>query len=530
MKKFLATLASLAMMISLTGCGGGGSDNVLKYAIDTDVKSLDSTVATDGGSFTAIHQFTDGLTCRGEDGEIQLALADSYDTSEDGLTWTFKLKDAKWSNGDDVKADDFVYAWTRLLKNAGEYSSMFGPDGANIVNGKDILEGNADASTLGVEAVDDKTLVVHLVTPCAYFLELMNFPVFYPQNQAFVEKVGEDKYATSPDTLISCGAFTVTEYEQGSKVIYEKNEDYYDKDVVSLDGVEIYQSVTSDTGSMGFETGDYDFVPISFETVDSYADSDAYYTYTAGYAHFIMFNFQNEYLKNANLRKAISYAIDREDFANNILKDGSIAAEGFVPRNLSKSSSGNDFRDDSGSYTAYDLTTAQQYMDAALAELGVSEITLELLYGNNEAPNDTCAEYLESALTKLNGLKIEMKVEPKTARLDDMTSGNFDMAVTRWGPDYADPTTYLTLFTTTNTNNDGKYSNAAYDALLEQISNESDVDARWQLMIQAEKMIMDDYVCAPIFEKGGTALMNPDCKGLIIRVTGPHVLKYVKKN
>ena len=242
-----------------------------------------------------------------------------------------------------------------------------------------------------------------------------------------------------------------------------------------------------------------------------------------------MFNYQNEQLQNINLRRAISLAIDRNDFAKNVLKDGSVAAQGFVPSNLSESSAGTDFRDDSGSYLSYDLTQAQQYLDAALQELGVSEITLELLYGNNEAPNDTCAEYLESALSKLNGLNIEMKVESKNARLEDMTNGNFDMAVTRWGPDYADPTTYLTLYSTTNSNNDGKYSNVAYDEILNQITTAADASTRWQLMIQAEKMLMDDYAMVPIFEKGGTALMNTDYEGLVIRVTGPNVLKYVHK-
>ena len=185
MKKFLAVLASLAMMVSLTGCGGGSDGNILYYALDTEAKSLDSTVATDGASFTAIAQFVEGLTARDEDGEIALNLAEDAETSEDGLTWTFKIRDdANWENGDPVTANDFVYAWTRLLKNGGEYSSMFGPDGANIVNATAIMEGTMEADQLGVEATDDKTLVVHLVTPCAYFLELMNFAVFYPQNEA----------------------------------------------------------------------------------------------------------------------------------------------------------------------------------------------------------------------------------------------------------------------------------------------------------------------------------------------------------
>src|SRR5699024_6883430 len=161
-----------------------------------------------------------------------------------------------------------------------------------------------------------------------YFLELMNFAVFYPQNEAFIKEVGEDNYATSADNLLSCGPFKVTDYQQGSRITYEKNEEYFNADAVQLDGVEIYQSVSPDTGTMGFENGDYDFVPISFEMVDQYTDSDAYYTYQQGYMHFIMFNYQNEQLQNINLRRAINLAIDRSDFAKNVLKDGSVAAQG----------------------------------------------------------------------------------------------------------------------------------------------------------------------------------------------------------
>ena len=516
MKKFLAVLASLAMMVSLTGCGGGGSDgDILYYALDTEAKSLDSTVATDGASFTAIAQFVEGLTARDEDGEIALNLAEDAETSEDGLTWTFKIRDdANWENGDPVTANDFVYAWTRLLKNGGEYSSMFGPDGANIVNATAIMEGTMEADQLGVEATDDKTLVVHLVTPCAYFLELMNFAVFYPQNEAFIKEVGEDNYATSADNLLSCGPFKVTDYQQGSRITYEKNEEYFNADAVQLDGVEIYQSVSPDTGTMGFENGDYDFVPISFEMVDQYTDSDAYYTYQQGYMHFIMFNYQNEQLQNINLRRAISLAIDRNDFAKNVLKDGSVAAQGFVPSNLSESSAGTDFRDEAGVLSTYDPDLAKEYYEKAKAELG-GDVTIELLFEDSEA-SKAVAENIQAQLqSSCPGLTINLNSKPKKTRLEMMRTQEYQIGLTMWGPDYADPQTFLDLF---DTENNAGYSNPDYDELVKSANygeDASDPEKRWADYLEAEKIILtEDYGIIPVYQKGGALVINPEFSGI----------------
>ncbi len=529
MRKLKALVAACLTMVMLVGCGGNTSTDGLRfvYTIESPAQSLDSTVATDGSAFTCIAAFVEGLYMKDEDGNLVPALAESYEMSEDGLTYTFYIReDAKWSNGDDVTADDFVYAWQRILTNGGEYAYMFGSGGANIVNGQAISEGTMDPSELGVEATDDKTLVVYLETPCGYLIDLMNFPVFYPQNEAFIEEVGEDNYATSADTLLACGPFVVTEYTPGqNKVVYAKNETYWDADVVQLSELEIVMSVTSDTATMGFENGEYDFVNIGYELVDQYVDSDSYYPYPAGYQYYLALNFNNEAIQNINIRKAISYAINRDDIAENVLGDGSLASVALNPQELSYKD-GEDFTEGMD-YLHYDLATAQEYLDAGLAELGVDSIELELLYGNDEAPCDALATYVLDALGQLDGLTITPKTESKNSRLEDMRNDNYTIAVTRWGPDYADPMTYLGLFDSVDNMANTWYVNTDYDALLDEITNETDADTRWQLMKDAEEMLMNDYAVVPMIVKAGVALMNTEFTGIGLYPTGPACFKYI---
>lgn len=534
MKKIKALVASCLAMAMLVGCGGNTSTDGLRFVFtfDSPAKSLDSTVATDGTSFTCIAQFDEGLYMKDADGNLSPCLAaEEAEVSDDGLVYTFKIRDdAKWSNGADVTANDFVYAWQRILKNGGEYAYMFGADGANMLNGSEIVAGEMDASELGAVALDDKTLQVTLAGPCGFFLDLMSFPIFYPQNEAFIEEVGETNYATSADTLLSCGPFVVTEYVPGNnKVVYEKNEDYWDADSVQLTELEIDMAVTSDTATMGFSSGDYDFVNIGYELVDNYVDDEAFYSYPAGYQYYIALNFLNEDLQNINIRKAISYAIDRDDIADNVLGDGSLAAVALDPQELSYKD-GVDFTDGMD-YLHYDLATAQEYLDAGLEELGVDSITLELLYGNDEAPCDALATYVQSALEKLDGITLTVETKSKNARLDDMENHDFDIAITRWGPDYADPMTYLTLFSPKTNMSDTSYSNDAYQAMLDRISVETDPDTRWELMKEAEDMLMNDYACVPLIVKSGVALMNTDFDfdSIGLYPTGPNILKFITK-
>ena len=225
----------------------------------------------------------------------------------------------------------------------------------------------------------------------------------------------------------------------------------------------------------------------------------------------------------------MSYAINRKDLCENVLKDGSKEATGFVPSQLSTSPAGKDFRDTAGDLVGYDTKKAQEYLDAAKKELGTDTITIDLLYGTDESPMDTMAEYLQGSFSKLKGLKVNMVATVKKDRIYNReANGNFQVVCTRWGPDYADPTTYLNLFLTGNQNNYGKYSNAKVDSLMKQVQAESDLNKRWDLMTQVEKTALDDLAYVPVFEKGAAALKAKNVKGVVHSAVGvPYTFKYV---
>ena len=541
MKKILSLFLCCLMVLTLTGCGGSNGDDITTYTYSSelDIKNLDSSDADDGCSLKAIHAVIDGLTKTDKKGNIVNAVAKSEELSEDGFTHTYKLrKDVKWTNGDPVTAHDFVYAWQRIFRKKGSYYYMFA-DGIASIEGAQELSDKIDAeqdltdedlNKLGVKAVDDKTLEITTTTRVSFFDELMSFPCFYPINEKFCEKQG-DKYGKSAKTILGNGAFTMTNWEPGSVAEFEKNDKFYAAKDVKIDKLVMKLVQEPKVAAQAFEAGETDFAIINSDLVDKYKKDDSFKQINEGYLFYISVNFQNSDLANLNVRKAISLAINRKDLCENVLKDGSQAAKGFVPSGLSISPEGKDFRDEADTYTSYDKKAAQAALDEGLKELGKSEITLRVTYGTDESPMDVFATYLQNALSKLDGIKVEMVATTKQDRIyNKQKNGDFDLATTRWGPDYGDPTTYLTMGISTNGNNYGKYTNSELDALMDKVANESDVNTRWQEMIDAEKIMMDDLCYIPVFEKGTATLQNKDVKGLVIRPVGvPYTFQYVSK-
>ena len=540
MKKYVSLLLCFLMVFSLAGCGGNGKEDTstYTYSSELDIKNLDSSDADDQCSLRAIHAVIDGLMKTDKKGNITYGIAKSEDVSEDGLTHTYKLrKDAKWTNGDPVTANDFVYAWHRIFKNKGNYYYMFADGIASIQgaqelsdkidNGEEINDTDLDA--MGVKAIDDYTLEVKTNVRVSFLDELLAFPPFYPINQKFAEKQGS-KYGKSAKTILGNGAFTMTNWEPGSVAEFEKNKSYYDQKHVKLDKLVMKLVQEPKVAAQSFEAGETDYAPINSDLVDKYKDDKSFKQVYDGFLFYISINFKNTDLANINVRKAISLAINRKDLCKNVLKDGSQEAKGFIPSGLATSPDGVDFRKEAGSFTSYDKDKAQAALDEGLKELGKSEITLRLTYGTDESPMDVFATYLQNALSKLKGIKVEMVATTKQDRIyNKQKNGDFDLAMTRWGPDYGDPTTYLTIALSTNSNNYGKWSNSEYDKLVSQVGVESDANARWQEMIDAEKILMDDYAYIPVFEKGAATLQNPKVKNLVIKPCRTISFEYVEK-
>lgn len=538
MKKVITFLLCLTMVVSLAACGNTKSNDgkTFTFASELDINTLDSTVSDDGMSFNAMHAIIDGLMGLDKDGNIAPAIAESYTLSDDKLVYTYKLRDAKWSNGTKVTADDFVYSWQRIIANAGNYAYMLGSDGAAVVNADALMEKQAngetltqaDLDTLGVKAIDEKTLQVSIERPCSYFDELMTFPCYYPINRAYAEEKGA-AYAKTADAVISNGAFTLKTWELGTKAVFVKNPDYWNKDAVKIEKLVMTLVQDPKTAAANFDAGSNDFAIINSSLVDKYKDSPEYQTYSEGYLFYLQLNMNKEVIANANIRKALALAVNRTDFADNILKDGSKEADGFVPSGLCLNQ-GTDFRSVASDYTSYDAAAAQEALNAGLQELGMDSVTIQLLYGTDESPMDQMATYLQNAFSGLQGLDIEMVATTKKDRIyNKQKNREFEVALTRWGPDYGDATTYLNLLLTGNSNNYGDYNSDAYMAKMEEVKNTADATERFNRMVEAEQIALQDNAVIPIFEKGSAVLVRTNVKNLIHRPVGvPYTFNYVE--
>ena len=540
MKKILSLFLCCLMVLTLTGCGGSNGDDITTYTYSSElnIKNLDSSDADDGCSLKAIHAVIDGLTKTDKKGNIVNAVAKSEELSEDGLTHTYKLrKDVKWTNGDPVTAHDFVYAWQLIFRKKGSYYYMFADGIASIEGAQELSDKigageeltDDDLNSMGVKAIDDYTLEVKTTVRVSFLDELLTFPPFYPINEKFAEKQG-NKYGKSAKAILGNGAFTMTNWELGSVAEFEKNESYYDQKHVKLNKLVMKLVQEPKVAAQAFEAGETDYAPINSDLVDKYKDDEAFKQVYDGFLFYISVNFQNSDLANLNVRKAISLAINRKDLCENVLKDGSQVAGGFIPSGLATSPDGVDFRKDSGNFTSYDKKKAQEPLDEGLKELGKDQITLRFTYGKDESPKDVFVTYLQNALSELDGIKVEMVATTKQDRIyNKQKNGDFDLAVTRWGPDYGDPTTYLTMGISTNGNNYGKWSNSEYDQLVGQVGVESNVTKRWQKMKDAEKILLDGYAYIPVFEKGAATLQNPKVKNLVIKPCRTISFEYVEK-
>lgn len=555
MKKTKAVLALLmagTMMLGVVGCGGSsdtagteasasdsasaGSSSDMNVMLETPVESLDPQQATDGTSFEVIADYTDGLMQMDADGQAVPAIAESYDLSDDGLTYIFHLRsDAKWSNGTPVTAADFVFAWQRAVDPAvaSEYAYMLSDIG-QVKNAAEIIAGKKDKSELGVTAVDDVTLQVELNVPVSYFLSLMYFPTFYPVNEEFFNSCG-DTFATSPETTLSNGAFVLDSYEPAATAFHlTKNADYYDAAKVQLSGLSYQVIQDSQQALMSYQTGALDTTLVNGEQVDQVKDDPEFMTVGAGYLWYVSPNMSAvPELANLNVRLAMTMAIDRDAITADVLKDGSAATYTAVPTEFAAGPDGSDFSGDQSKFSdvcRFDAAAAADYWAKGLEELGITELSLDMVVDADDAPQKVAQVLKEQWETTLPGLTVNLVVEPKKQRVQDMQEGNFQLGLTRWGPDYADPMTYLGMWTTDNSNNYGLWSNADYDAIIAECTTGdlcTDAEGRWARLYDAEQIVMDEAVIYPLYTQCNAEMLSSKVTGVEYH---PVALNRVYKN
>ncbi|WP_226576942.1 peptide ABC transporter substrate-binding protein [Halobacillus litoralis] len=512
----------------------GDSEQVLNIMDTAEIPTMDASLATDAVAFQWLGSTTDGLYRLGENAQPEPGIAKSHEVSEDGLEWTFELReDAVWSNGDPVTANDFVYAWQRAVNP--DIGSEYGPYmmGGVIKNAAEIAdpESGMPVEELGVEAVDDYTFKVTLEKPVPYFESLTTFGTFLPLNQKFVEEQG-DQYALEADTILANGPFKITEWNHGEGWTLEKNEDYWDAENVNLDQINVKVVKETATGVNLYDTGEVDRVNLTSEFVDQYRTSDDFQIAEKPVLFYLKMNQENEVLGNLNARKAIQMIIDRQSMVDVILNNGSIPSVGHVPQNFTKHpETEEDFREINGDLVETNKETAQELWSKAKEELGVEEVELGYLGGDTETALDMDA-YIKDQLEELEGLTVTVQSVPFKERLARDENMEYDIQNSGWGPDYIDPNTFLNMFITDGGNNKTGYSNEEYDSMIEKANNElaQEPVERFETFLEAEKMlIQDDAVLAPLYQRALAQLWKPYVKDVIVNPMGPdYTYKYAQ--
>ncbi|WP_404467159.1 peptide ABC transporter substrate-binding protein [Planococcus rifietoensis] len=527
----LAITASLAAL--LAACGGDQEsatdtestaaqselDSVqeLRLTTGSGVPTMDSVMADDAVSFTMLNNAGEGLYRLDQQNAAIPAMASGEpEISEDGLTYTFTLRDANWSDGSPVTAHDFVFAWQRAADP--ETGSTYGPYmmAGTIKNAAAIAQGELDKSELGITAQDDQTLVVSLERPIPYFLSLMAFGTFYPQKEAYVTELG-DQYAVDSENLLSNGPFILANWDAtAASWELEKNPEYWDAETVKLDKVEFNIVPDPRTGVNLYETGEADRAGLAGEFAMQYAEDEEVVRVLKPSVYYLQFNQEREGeptpLANPKLRKALALSFNKQDLADIVLANGSIPADFLVPTEFTFNANNEDFRQVNGDMMEFNAEEAKALWAEGLEEEGLTKVSLEYLSGDTELSKKIDAYMKDQMEGNLEGLTLEMSQVPFNVLLDKNEAQDYDIQSTGWGPDFQDPITFLDLFATESPQNTMAYSNEQVDELLEQANGELALKPgeRWQALAEVEKILVEeDAAIANMYQFGSMALQKP---------------------
>lgn len=538
-KRLLATLLTAAMAVSmLAGCstpgGGGGSSEDggskdasgkkrITYTVREDVVSMDPQNSNSIVSSTANIYVLACLT-RNVAGEVKGDAAESWDVSDDGLVYTFHLRDGiKWSDGVDVKAEDFVFGMQRLMDP--NFASDYAFIGEILKNGKAVNKGEVPVEELGVKALDDKTVEITLEHPAVYFDAMVSMCTFGPVRKDLAEEYGKE-YAGDPEKAAYNGPFVMSEWKHGDELIFTKNPDYWDADNVKLDEV-CYKTVAdAKTGVAMFEQGEVDVTIVPSEMLEQYKDgtfnTEAYFT---GADDYIMMNqSEGKVFANKNLRFAMNYGINRSEYNTLVNYDAYVPAQRLVLPNVT---SADTTYGEAYPYDPFPLENdnakAKEYLDKAVKELEVSspaDIKVNLLTTDTEGAKKQ-AEVLKEQYEKNLGISVEIDQVTYKERLEREQKLDYDMVVTGWVPDYSDAYSYLELWISDGQYNHSGYNNPKYDELLEKTLFETDAKKRQDLLFEAEKTFLgDDAALVPLQLRQDTYLVNPAIKDFDVYFVG----------
>lgn len=500
MKKTLIAAASTAFL--LAGCSTTETEKaapnenekkVLHTMESYDLLSVDPADAITSNIFNQIYE---GLYRFDANNELVPAAAKSHSVSEDGKVYTFKLdQNAKWSDGKPVTAENFRYAYERVIETNSPFSYLLEP----------VKE---------TKVIDDETLQIELKRPTPYFLSMTTFGTYMPVREDIVKAQG-DKFGTDPETNVYNGPFTFKKYQAEQGYTLAKNADYADRKNVKIDEVDVKIIKDPMLAINLFETGELDVAPLNSENVVTYKDQKEYNTFSDSRMFFIRMNQKTEALQDQKTRQAIDAAYDKKALTETLLGNGSLPADYIVPQELDPK---------------YDKTRQiEASFDATQAKQVLADQNLELtMIIEDDDVSKKIGEYIQGSLKQQN-VDVKLLSLPKKERLAREGRGDYDLSLASWAPDYQDATTYLNLFMTGNPFNMMDYSNKQYDGLLKQAENELDQDKRLELLSKAETMLLDDQAISPVYQRKNAFLQNTEVKNLARHNVGTDIsYKYVE--
>ena len=524
-KKFLALLLTAAMVAGVTACGSSSAGQSAEESTQSATEnSAEAPVATEGGKELAVqigpdpetidpalNSAVDGgnmilhafecLLIVDQDGNLAPGQAESWETSEDGLTWTFHLRDGlKWSDGSDLTANDFVYSWKRVCDPA--VAAPYAETVLSMVKGyEDAIGGNLDA--LAVSAPDDKTLVVELGDPCPYFGSLAAFATLSPVQQASVEANG-DAWATAPETYVSNGPFYMTEWVPGSHITFSKNPYYWNADAIKLGSLKFVLMEDPNAAYSAYQTGEVLMIKdVPTEEIPSLEGNEEFYIDPIIGTYYVSLNIQKEPFDNADVRKALSLAIDRDYLASTLMQGTYTAAGNFMGPGWMDPTGGDFMEKANGGKPYIDTANFEANLEEAkqlLADAGYpnGEGFPTITYTTNDiAYHKVVAEYLQQAWAEL-GINLQVNIVEWSSFTPMRRSGDFEVARNGWVGDYSDPSNMLDCLYSTNGNNDGKFASEAFDKAMDTARTTMDTTERSKALHEAEDVLMDEMGCIPL--------------------------------
>ncbi|GAA0605174.1 dipeptide ABC transporter substrate-binding protein DppE [Virgibacillus siamensis] len=536
---FILVLTIAALSACTTGSGGNGDDGgesskdssdssgekVLYMNNGEEPTSLNPPVGFDSVSWNVLNNLMEGLTRLGKDDKPHPAMAEDWEVSDNGKVYTFHLReDANWSNGDPVRAQDFVYAWKQLLNpKTGSPAAFLG---YFIKGGEAYNTGEGSAEDVMVKAVDDKTLKVTLTAPTNFFLHVVTNPAFFPVN-AKVAKENPDWY-TEADSFVANGPFKLKKWAHEKEMVMVKNDQYWDKETVKLDKVHWAMVNNPNTEYQMFKSDELDMTNIPSDMAEQLIDGDNVVIEKQAGLYFYRFNVNKEPFQNKKIRKAFALAINQENIVNYVTKNKEEAAKAFVSPGF-EGPSGKDFREVNGDLVKFNPEKAKKLLEQGMKEEGYDKLPKVTLSYNTSEGHKAIAVAMQDMFSENLGVNVTLENTEWNVFLEAQKNLKHQLSRSSFLFDYADPINFLESFTTGQSMNRTGWSNKEYDKLIAQAKKETNEEKRWELMYEAEKLLAEEMPIFPIHYYNQVFIYKDDVTGIVRHPVGYLELKWADK-